>query len=80
MEIYTALHDAAPSQMGAKSQVLGMFSTEERARAACQAHADGEAEQFEMPQAPLEWGDTGAGGLDGTSYDVVLGNLDEPLG
>lgn len=72
MEIYVALMDSP----GRKSFVVGAFSSEEKARAACQENYDEDNETSGMPEKPLEWKDDTAKLDDGDSYVVVLADLD----
>jgi hypothetical protein len=67
MNIYVALNDQpAP---GGKSSVVGAFSTEDGARAAC----------TESAGRSLAWKDAEADGGDRSSYAVVLVDLDVPV-
>jgi hypothetical protein len=68
MNIYIAVSDPADSLVG-KSWIVGAFSSEERAQAACQEDAS-------IPSLPLEWKDAAAADTDGTSYVVILAELD----
>lgn len=69
MDVYIALQDAPD---GAKTRIIGAFSTEEKARAAAQ-----ETENDENI-TPLPWkdGETTAVGVTGNEYDVVLMEMD----
>jgi hypothetical protein len=69
-DVYVALRDTA----GETSQLVGAFSTEEKARAACQEDRDENGEP-----GPLAWNSTTACGNDGDLYDVVLTELNSPL-
>lgn len=74
--VYTALMDSP----GSKSAHLGVFSTEEKARAACQEHKDEDDEVYGKPASPLTWADDTAALPDGDSYVVILTSLDIPTG
>jgi hypothetical protein len=71
MNIYIALDDPSDASAG-KSAVLGAFTSEERARAACQEYAA-------IPSRPLEWKDFEAEDVDGTSFAVIMVDLDIPV-
>lgn len=76
MNIYTALRDIP----GQKSALIGAFSTEDKARAACQDEENEDAEVSGVPGTPLTWkGDT-AELPDGDSYVVILTDLDQRTG
>jgi hypothetical protein len=68
LEIYVALNDQPEGGSG-RSFVVGAFSTDQKARDACQADAS----------VPLVWADAEAPHTDGSSYAVVLVDLDEPV-
>lgn len=69
--IYVALLDHEENTM---SQLVGAFSTEDKAREACQE----DATERDLPQ--LTWKDTQTEMVVGYSYDVVLVSLDIPTG
>lgn len=85
-EIYVALNDGEAK--GAKSWVVGAFSTEQRARDACQedaadVYADPEISDTTLAKdaaTPLTWVNDEAADVDGSSYGVVLVLLDVPAG
>jgi hypothetical protein len=68
MNIYVAVRDPAE---GSVSQVIGSFSTEEKARAAAQDIEDADNGH------QLDWRNTSAIANDGDTYDVILTELDE---
>jgi len=81
-DVFTALHDYPEDAMSAH---IGVFSTEEKARDACQEHADGdwESQRHLQPEAPrpiLEWEDDRARMQDGCTYTVIRTRLDVPAG
>ena len=78
MDIYVALRDSDQPQ----SFVIGAFSSEDKAQAACQAEADGIAEgwgAFGKRASALEWADAEATTDAGDHYAVVLVDLDTPV-
>jgi hypothetical protein len=70
MDIYIALSDAP----GYKSSVVGAFSVESKAQDAC---LDDRRQRH--PADTLTWEDAIALNNDGSSYDVVLVDLDVPV-
>jgi hypothetical protein len=70
--VYTALLDSP----GRKSAHIGVFSSEELARAACQEHKDEDDEEGGQPKSALAWAEDTAELPDGDSYVVVLTSLD----
>jgi hypothetical protein len=76
MDVYTALLDIP----GQKSGHIGVFSTEGKARAACQEHKDEDDEVTGAPKSALTWKDDSAEAPDGDSYVVILSTLDVPTG
>ena len=76
MNLCTALRDIP----GRKSALVGVFSTEEKARAACQDEEDEDAEVSGQPRTILAWKDGTAETPDGDSYVVILTGLDQRTG
>ena len=76
MDIYTALRD----DPGRKSALIGPFSSEQKARGACQEDADEDAAVSGIAPVTLRWADDSAALPDGSTYVVVLGNLDQRTG
>ena len=82
MEIYIALRNRV--ERDRSSVIVGAFSTQDEARAACQAVEDGSPDT-KPDGTQLVWWDTGyyadtrADADDGDSYQIILANLDEPL-
>jgi hypothetical protein len=82
MDIYTALLD----RVGHASDFIGAFSTEGKARAACQDHYDEDnavSRRYDEACAPfgdLPWKEDRAVLDDGDEYVVVLTSLDVPTG
>lgn len=72
MDIYVALRDSDQPQ----SFVIGAFSSEAKARAACQNEADGIAEGWGTQPGPLAWEDSRSSTAWGDQFDVVLVSLD----
>jgi hypothetical protein len=68
MGIHIALNDFGNRNSG----LIGAFSSDEKAMAACQENADS--------AEPLVWRDMEAEDVDGSKYVVVLVDLDVPLG
>lgn len=77
MNLYTALRDDPDST---KSALIGVFSTEERAREGCQDDANEDAEESGMQFVTLTWTGTTASLPDLSVYDVVLAELDQRTG
>jgi hypothetical protein len=79
MNIHVALHDPAPIPLGGwdgVSWVIGAFSTDDKAQAACEASAKEECDGGTY--TPLIWKDFEARGRDGTRYSIILVDLDVP--
>ena len=80
MDIYVALRD----EPGRKSALIGAFSRENEARDACQQDADEDAVEGlhggGSGPTPLIWLDTEAALPDGSTYVVVLTDLDARTG
>lgn len=74
MNIFIAVLDAEKFQ--GQLHVVGAFSDEKRARAACQDEAD---EENGGEPVPLAWAETAAIAPGGGSYDVILTDLDERI-
>jgi hypothetical protein len=82
MNIHVALHDPAPIPLGGwdgVSWVIGAFSTDEKAQAACEASAKEDAECDGGTYTPLIWKDFEARAPGGGKYVIVLVDLDVPL-
>jgi hypothetical protein len=75
MDIFVTLRDPAEVSTS-RSSVIGAFSTEELARAACQDEENDNAEISGKPAVQLAWKDTSAQAPDGGTYDVILVDLD----
>jgi len=73
MNVYITVCDPAGRGI---SQVIGAFSTKEKARAAAQEIED----EDEGGGTQLSWKDTSAQADDGDTYDVVLAELDVRIG
>lgn len=79
MNIYVAL-TGGPAVSTSLSFVLGAFSHEDKARAACQDDQDEHAVIAGTDPAPkLVWPDDEANAEDGRKYAVVLVDLDLPV-
>ena len=72
MDIYVAVFDQAESTVSA---IVGAFSTEDKARAACQAEEDEDAEVTGMPAIRLAWTYNIANMPDGSAYTWFRANL-----
>lgn len=83
MDVFTALQDHPDSR---PSTHIGVFSTEAKARQACQDDYDADNEVSGQPETPLTWrGPIGAFTEtkplpDGDVYDVIMTTLDIPTG
>lgn len=77
MNLYTALRDDPDST---KSALIGVFSTEERARLACQEDVNEDAEVSGTEPVTLSWTDTTASLPDLSVFDVILTDLDQRTG
>ena len=75
MDIYVALRDSDQPQ----SFVIGAFSAEDKAQAACQADVDANAESWGKVADELEWKEAEAASPSGDAYAVVLVDLDVPV-
>lgn len=73
MEIYTALFDIA----GQPSTHVGAFSSEKRARDACQEHFAQNSEANGPASASLIWTEDRAMPQNGDTYTVILTMLDD---
>ena len=76
VSVFTTLLDVP----GRKSAHIGVFSTEELARAAAQAHQAEDDEVTGDPPTTLEWKGDQAEGTEGDVYVVILTTLDVPTG
>jgi hypothetical protein len=81
MDIYTALCDPIDGH-SQKTDLVGVFSTEPKARDACQVHADedGDTGPDDPGRLVLQWNEDSAEGRDGRKYVVILGDLDRRTG
>lgn len=75
MKIYIALRDSDQPQ----SFVIGAFSDEPKAQAACQEDADQIRLGWDLPAQQLTWKEAEAESYGGDRYAVVLVDLDTPV-
>jgi hypothetical protein len=80
MDIYISVKDVDDEE--SSTAVLGAFTTEDLARAACQADSDDDSGMLATSSVPLQWTDDSAEihrtlGYS-AKYTVRLVNLDEP--
>lgn len=73
MDVFTALRDDPGLNM---SMLIGVFSTEELARAGCQEDLDEDDQASGEPARQLQWTDDRAVLPDNSVYTVVMTRLD----